>query len=376
MNREIRYSSFARGALIALSLAAGLFAGCKSLGTRTDQQMAADIQAKIHNESALANQNIQVSVRDGVATLNGNVTDDASRALAANDSGTVAGIKTVVNNLTVQPGLQGMAANAAAGQPQAQPAPQAQAQIQKQAEKRSVAKPKPEQRPQYRTQSAPQPAPQPVPQMAQSAPLVAPPQPPAPPQPVVKQVTLAEGTVLPIRITEELNSKTAQTNDVFHGTMEADLGAQGVIAIPRGANVIGRVVEARDAAHFKGSSLLTLELTEVSAHGQKITLVTDSYSKQGEGRGKNTVEKTGGGAAFGAIIGALAGGGKGAAIGGLAGAAAGTGVNAATRGQQVDIPSETLINFHLQSPVTMTVTIRPPGSQEDNGPSEPQLQSR
>ena len=83
---------------------------------------------------------------------------------------------------------------------------------------------------------------------------------------------------------------------------------------------MGRVVDAKDAAHFKGNALLSIELTQVNARGQKIALVTDSYSKTGTGRGKNTAEKAGGGALFGAIIGALAGGGKGAAIGTLAGA--------------------------------------------------------
>ena len=192
---------------------------------------------------------------------------------------------------------------------------------------------------------------------------------------MIKQVTLPAGTVVPIRITEELNSKTAQSNDLFHGSLAADLGTQGVIAVPRGAPVEGRIVEARDAAHFKGSSLLSLELTHLDARGQRITLVTDTFSKQGAGRGKNTAEKTGGGAAFGAIVGALAGGGKGAAIGSLAGAAAGTSVNAATRGQQVDIPSETLISFQLQSPITLTVTTTTPGSENDT-PSDPQLQTR
>lgn len=255
--------------------------------------------------------------------------------------------------------------------PAAQQSPQAAA-----PEKRSPAAPELQHRPKYRVESFSQPAPQPAPQMAQTASPAAPPPPQAPPQPVVKQVTLPAGTVVPVRITEELNSKTAQTNDVFHGSLAADLGIQGVIAVPHGAPVIGRIVEARDAAHFKGSSLLTLELTRLDARGQKITLETDSFSKQGAGRGKNNAEKSGGGAAFGAIIGALAGGGKGAAIGSLAGAAAGTGVNAATRGEQVDIPSETLISFHLQSPVTLTVTIPPPGTEENDAPSDPQLQTR
>jgi hypothetical protein len=201
-----------------------------------------------------------------------------------------------------------------------------------------------------------------------------PPAPAPPPQPVVRDVTIPAGTVVPIRITEALDSKTAQTNDAFHGALAADLGTQGVIALRRGTPVVGRIADAREAAHFKGASLLSLELTQIQRGGQKIPIVTDAYTKEGTARGKNTATKAGGGAAFGAIIGALAGGGKGAAIGGLAGAAAGTGVNAATRGQQTVIPTESLINFQLQSPITVRVTIPPPGLEAEDESNDPQLQ--
>src|SRR5271156_5942164 len=70
---------------------------------RDDQQIGSDIQAKITAESALAGQNIQVNVANGVATLNGKVDNDASRALAAADSASVDGVRTVVNNLVVAP---------------------------------------------------------------------------------------------------------------------------------------------------------------------------------------------------------------------------------------------------------------------------------
>ena len=359
---------FAAGVALVLVLAAG----CKtqSAAPPNDQQISSEVQSRIKGESALANQNIQVSVDGGIVTLNGTVADDASRALAANDSATVTGVKTVVNNLTVQPPQQAAAAPApvAQPQPQAPPAPaqrpardkhqhqgrgQSDRQFSAPAQQVSDAAPAP---------STPDAVPAPPPPVAK------------PPRPVVKQVTLPEGTVLPVRITETLNSKDAQPNDVFHGSLAGDLGIQGVIAIRQGASVVGRVIDAKDAAHFKGSALLSLELTELSSNGQKITLVTDAYSKEGAGRGKNTAEKAGGGAVLGAIIGGLAGGGKGAAIGGLAGAGAGTGINAATRGQQVVIPTETLINFQLRSPITVTVTIPPDGS--DNADSEPQLQHR
>jgi hypothetical protein len=180
--------------------------------------------------------------------------------------------------------------------------------------------------------------------------------------------------VIPIRVTETLDTKTIQTNDAFHGSLATDLGIQGVIALRRGAPIVGRVVEAREAAHFKGQALLSLELTDIQRGGQKIPITTATFTKEGAGRGKNTAEKAGGGAGFGAIVGALAGGGKGAVIGGLAGAAAGTGVNAATRGQQVVIPTETLLNFELQSPITVRVAIPPPGSDQADESNDPQLQ--
>lgn len=384
MTRGLLNPLLVRTGIMAAILAAGLLTGCKSLvpAPRTDQQIASDVQAKLHGESALSSQDIQVSAANGVVTLSGNVTDAASRALAGNDSGAVSGVKTVVNNLTVQPSSAGqqvaMQAASEAPQPmQATTAPAPRPAYQPEHRKPDQRKHDRDSRLRSMSASEAPPAPQPPSPMAQavapSQPVASPP-PPEPPKPVIKQVTLPAGTVLPIRITEALDSKTSQSNDAFHGSLAADLGTQGVIAIPRGAAVVGRVVEARDAAHFKGSALLTLELTQVSARGKKLTLVTDSYTKQGEGRGKNTAEKTAGGAVLGTLIGALAGGGKGAAIGGLAGAGAGVGVNAATRGQQVTIPSETLINFHLQSPITLTVTVPPAGSEEDNTPSDPQLQ--
>jgi hypothetical protein len=363
--------------VILLTVVVGLAAGCKTQQSapRTDQQIASDIQTKIKGESALAQQNIQVSVSNGVATLNGTVTDDASRSLAANDSGTIGGVKTVINNLTVQSGATPapapITAQAAAPEPVQAPARSAGRQSRDDRKKRS-----PYHRDENDSASAPlTPVNQ---QVAQSNNTPPPPPvqaaPPPPPQPVVRDVTIPAGTVIPIRITEALDSKTAQTNDAFHGALAADLGTQGVIALRRGAPVVGRIIDVREAAHFKGQSLLSLELTDIQRGGQKIPVTTDAFTKQGAARGKNTATKAGGGAAFGAIIGALAGGGKGAAIGGLAGAAAGTGVNAATRGEQTVIQTETLINFQLQSPITVRVTIPPPGSDQQDDSNDPQLQ--
>ena len=96
-------------------------------------------------------------------------------------------------------------------------------------------------------------------------------------------------------------------------------------------------------------------VTEINTtDGQRIKVQTSSYTKQGEHTRKSDMEKIGGGAVIGTIIGAIAGGGKGAAIGAASGGAAGTGVVLATRGKAATIPSEALLTFRLDGPVTIT----------------------
>jgi BON domain len=297
---------------------------------RNDQQIGGDIQAKITAESALSGQNIQVAVANGVATLTGKVDNDASRALAAADSASIDGVRTVVNNLVVAP-------------PRVAKAP---------------APPKPVRRHKEIAEAAPPPPPPPPPPPAapveEKVQVVAPPAPPPPPP--VKTVTLPAGTVIPIRMTDSLNSASTQSNTVFHGSLAGDLIADGMVVARSGASVVGRVITAKDATHFAGSSQLSIELTRIDTVDHPVDVVTDAFTKNGNGRGKNTAEKTGGGAAVGAILGGLLGGGKGAAIGAVTGGGVGAGVNGVTRGQQVQIPTETLVTFHLQSPISVTTS--------------------
>jgi uncharacterized protein YcfJ len=98
---------------------------------------------------------------------------------------------------------------------------------------------------------------------------------------------------------------------------------------------------------------VALQLDSLSSGGKSYSLQTDQYRKEGKSRGKNTAEKVGGGAIVGGIIGAIAGGGKGAAIGTAAGAGVGGGAQAASKSQQIKLPSETVLNFTLQAPITV-----------------------
>src|SRR5450631_3496074 len=90
-------------AILPLSLAM-LLAGCKSTSpTANDAALNTQVQARLFADQNLSGQPIQASVASGVVTLNGSVSTDTARTIASNDAAQVAGIKTVVNNLVVQP---------------------------------------------------------------------------------------------------------------------------------------------------------------------------------------------------------------------------------------------------------------------------------
>ena len=166
--------------------------------------------------------------------------------------------------------------------------------------------------------------------------------------------TIPAGQSILVRMIDGVDSSKNHVGDIFHASLETDLNVNDTLVARKGTDVYGRLSEVQQAGHLSGSAELQLELTRMVIDGHDYPLVSSDYTMQGKGRGKNTAEKVGGGAALGAIIGAIAGGGKGAAIGAGVGGAAGGTVQVLTRGQQVRVPSETLLEFRLQQPVTVT----------------------
>jgi hypothetical protein len=159
-----------------------------------------------------------------------------------------------------------------------------------------------------------------------------------------------------VRMIDGVDSSKNHVGDVFHASLETDLTIGNTVVAKKGTDIYGRLAEAKEAGHFAGSSELQLELTRMVIDGHDYPVVSSDYTLQGKGRGSNTAKKVGGLAAAGAVIGAIAGGGKGAAIGAAAGGATGAGVQVLTKGQQVKVPSETLLEFRLQQPATVTPT--------------------
>ena len=344
---KAKISLYSLSALLVL----GLAVGCTK--ARSDGEIATEIQGKIYADQAVQSKQITVQAADGVVTLAGNVSSDDERNAAATDAAAVKGVRTVVNNLQVAP--------PATAQDNTQQEQTAQQQSPRQSRPRAS-------RPRVRHTSASQaseesPAPasnqmtsmSPPPAPVNTAPL-------PPPPPPVKKLTVPSGTNISVRLIDPIDSDKVQPGTSFRATLDQPLSVDGEIAVPAGYDVTGQIVNAKSAGRFAGQSVLALELTRLGVNGKFYDLHTNQYTREGSSRGKATAAKVGGGAALGAIIGGLAGGGKGAAIGATVGAGAGTGVSAATKGQQINLPSETVLNFQLQSPITVVATSTGPNA--------------
>jgi hypothetical protein len=163
----------------------------------------------------------------------------------------------------------------------------------------------------------------------------------------VGSILLPAGTKLVIRMIDGVDSERNSVGQRFAASLDEPVVIDGQTVIPRGADVIVKLVEAKESGKFEGRTSLTLDLMSVMVNGRMVDVNTETVTEESSSRGKRTAKVVGGTAALGTI----AGGGKGAAIGLGAGAAAGAGAEILTKGQRVKIPSESRLTFMLDSAV-------------------------
>jgi len=349
--------------LVALAIALGLGAACAR--KPDDAKISTEIQGKFSQDSGLSTKQLTVQASDGVVTLGGTVDNNAQREAASRQAASVPGVKTVVNNLKVG---EGSTVTASAAQPTSStpasnvpPADKPKPGVAKKVAGVSTSKISSADKNPAQDQdnvananpisasntAAPDAVEQTPPAPADSA--AQPPPPPTPPQP--KKLIIDPGTQVTVRLIDSIDSEKNQAGDAFHATLNAALTSDGEEAVPAGVELTGHLVDVKSAGKFAGQSVVVLQLDSLSSGGKTYSLQTDQYRKEGKSRGKSTAEKVGGGAILGGIIGAIAGGGKGAAIGTAAGAGVGGGAQAASKSQQIKLPSETVLNFTLQEPI-------------------------
>jgi len=163
------------------------------------------------------------------------------------------------------------------------------------------------------------------------------------------------GTQLQVRIIEKLSSEQASVGDQFHGTFAAPVVVNGRTLFSKGTDVTGEVTSVERSGRLSRPGELHLSLRTVRSGGRTYAIAADPFVIKGESHTKSNVTKIGGGAGLGALIGAIAGGGKGAAIGAGVGAAAGTGVAAGTGKKPAEVESEAVLTWVAANPPSGSV---------------------
>lgn len=176
--------------------------------------------------------------------------------------------------------------------------------------------------------------------------------------PLMAESVIASGAQIPVRADEAITADAKAVGKTYPGTVSADvLDKSGKVAIPKGSKA--ELVVVKDEGQnvvtkAVNKNAVTLGLQSVSVNGRRELLNTGSSNsttqqsgKEGIGANKRTGIFVGGGALAGTLVGAMVGGGKGAAIGAVAGGAAGAGAQVLTKGSQVKIPAETVLQFKL-----------------------------
>lgn len=180
------------------------------------------------------------------------------------------------------------------------------------------------------------------------------------PEPKVEALTVPQDTTIHVTLNQALSSDQSRPGEHFEATVSQPVIIDGTTVIPQGASAEGLVVDAHHSGRLRGRAHLQLALETVNVNGETYGVRTASVWRSGGSHKKRNWEWIGGGAGGGAVIGAIAGGGKGALIGGPVGAAAGTSVAFLTGKKDIHLRAETPLTFKLAEPVTIPTTVAIP----------------
>jgi hypothetical protein len=351
--------------LLLFSLSAMAQDGAAKAPVMPDAQIEANVLKALAGAPQLADEKITTTTVYGEVTLSGSVKDEPTRALAETLASQAAGVKKVVDELTLS--SDGSTANS---QNRQDDATQASNQDSQSRGTMAASAPPYEREAQDANQQGGA-------NQGNSAGRSSQYPPPAPgrrgygPPPASydeatqpygaqrggRPVLVPSGALVRVRINQGLDSKHAVNGATFDAVVLNDVVADGAVAIPRGASVQGSVVDVKTSGALSGRGELSLQLNQVVLAGKVFPIVSDKWSSVGADKTIHTVNNTVGLGAMGALIGAVAGGGPGAAIGAGAGAAAGLGTSAASGGGHALIPPEAILTFHLTQPAqVMTVS--------------------
>ena len=180
-------------------------------------------------------------------------------------------------------------------------------------------------------------------------------EPASPPAPAFREVTIPAGTSLSVTLLTAVASNKSKVEDPIKGSIAKAVTISGVTALPAGTQILGSVTEAEESGRVKGKASVAFRFDRLVVDDETVRVQTATVQREAAADTKSDVKKGGLGAGAGAIVGGVVGGGKGAAIGAVAG---GAGTVLATKGNEVEIPSGTVVSVLVQDPITVRVAVK------------------
>lgn len=179
--------------------------------------------------------------------------------------------------------------------------------------------------------------------------------------------TVAANQIIRVRMEDTITSQNARVGDRFRTTVVDPVYAGGTEVIPAGSTITGRVTTVQRAQRKSKAGSMGVEFISVQlpngtsrAINGSLTDVTgqnSTYDNEGQVTGRSATKRNvvfiGGGAATGALIGAIAGGGKGAGIGAIVGGGLGAAGAVFSKGKEAEVKPGTEFGVILNQSISL-----------------------
>jgi hypothetical protein len=176
-----------------------------------------------------------------------------------------------------------------------------------------------------------------------------------PAAPQYREITLPQGTTLPLRLRSAVASDTSRVEDSVRAELREAVVVNGATVLPAGTELAGVVTEAERSGRVKGRARVGYRFNTLTFDGERYDIATAPLAHEAEATKGEDATKIAVGAGAGAAIGAILGGGDGAAKGAAIGGAAGTGAVLATRGEEIRLGPGASVTTRLTAPLTLRV---------------------
>lgn len=166
-------------------------------------------------------------------------------------------------------------------------------------------------------------------------------------------LVIPAGTSITVRLQDSVSSRYAVPGQRFEAVLDQPIVVDEHVVVPAGAPVTGHVTSAQRSGRLRHPGELGVTLDSVTVDKRELALRTSNIVVRGGSHKKRNLAWIGGGTGGGALIGALAAGGKGALIGSGIGAAAGTTTAFFTGKKDVGFSAEHRLRFRLNREVSL-----------------------